>query len=476
MKTRHVRTAILCLLALRVFAFCYAWDRLPLLPTYDEAIINDPAVALSRGMGLVAFSYSGIPIADRYAHFPPLFMFLQAATFRIFGFSALTLRFWPIAFGVLSSLLLLCVLDRLWKRGVLAGWAAAVTACLCLVDLPTLWDSRAGRMDTMVVALGLAALALLLANPGHIASAIKWWVAALLIGSAMATHPAAIFYYWAFVVALWVFRSDLGWKIALGCSLLPGATLIAIWLGTHGEQSINAFRQFQTIHAQHQDLGMKFGYWWSLLLAGDAQMILYWGVTWVIVVGGWSAPVIAFLVSRKKTWAACALAGAGLYLIAWLLTGLFVPRVVVAFPLALLLFAVSLSALHGTGVKVAGVLIAVVLVVESVAMFGYLRRARGDDAGRSPGRFSALQFPAEASVASVPALWFEFMRRGRPLRVIYEGLPMDHNYWTAEPSRLEQYNIVILETDHPYLDFPGIRNRKITTVKDAGWEYRICEK
>ena len=99
----NVRRAILCLLALRILACCYAWDRLPLLPTYDEAIINDPAVAMSRDFGLVAFSYSGIPIADRYAHFPPLFMFLQAATFRVFGFSALTLRFWPVALEIAGN-------------------------------------------------------------------------------------------------------------------------------------------------------------------------------------------------------------------------------------------------------------------------------------------------------------------------------------------------------------------------------------
>jgi hypothetical protein len=79
-------------------------------------------------------------------------------------------------------------------------------------------------------------------------------------------------------------------------------------------------------------------------------------------------------------------------------------------------------------------------------------------------------------VAAVAQLWFQFVGEGRPFRVVATMLPMDQEYWRSHPERFQEYDVVILEKDHPYLEFAELRNRRITTFRDAGWEYWICQK
>src|SRR5258708_7874969 len=83
------------LFAIRAAGLFVGLDRLPMVPTVNpEVIINDPALSLSRGHGFVAYSFEhSVNGLDRmYAHFPPIFIALQALIFRLFGFSAITLR------------------------------------------------------------------------------------------------------------------------------------------------------------------------------------------------------------------------------------------------------------------------------------------------------------------------------------------------------------------------------------------------
>jgi hypothetical protein len=83
------------LLLLHTAAILYRFGSIPPAPVYgDEIIINDPAIALSRGQGLIAPSFTGSPmgIDKLYAHFPPLYIYLQSYVFRLFGISAYSLR------------------------------------------------------------------------------------------------------------------------------------------------------------------------------------------------------------------------------------------------------------------------------------------------------------------------------------------------------------------------------------------------
>ncbi len=461
----------------------YAYDRVPIISTYDEAILNDPALSVSLGLGLRAPHLAGIELATIFAHFPPVYIFLQAATFRLAGFSALTLRFWPVTLGALDSVIVVFMLDLLWRRQVLTGVSAVIGGVIAIVDLPLLWSSRLGRLDSTVVFLGLsAALAVVSAKPGHDGALPRWLSAATLVGLALATHPAAVYYYWVYFVFVCVFFKHFGWRRSVLLLFLPGVVAAGIWTATYGAHSIEAIRQFRMIMEHRLDLnwGLGFGQWWALLIAGRWIEILRAGLSWGTVVVSLSIPAIALLSSAgadcRSRIAACI--AAGVWVIAWKITGLYVTRVVLVFPIAVFLLATSISALRGIGLaaKAAAAFVSAVLLIETIALGSYLARGSGHDPGRAPTRFETLEFSPSATIAAVPQLWFHFALTGRPFRMILDGFPLDTDYWTEKPSRFDAYDIVIIEEGSSLLRLPSLRNRKISRFRDSAFEYWICQR
>lgn len=90
---RLAYVALAAFFTLRIFACWYGFDRLPSVSSKDEVIINDPALALSRGEGLIAPSFGGKRISTLYAQHPPLYVLTQAVVFDVFGFSRRIHRF-----------------------------------------------------------------------------------------------------------------------------------------------------------------------------------------------------------------------------------------------------------------------------------------------------------------------------------------------------------------------------------------------
>ena len=137
------------LLALRAVALFVGLDRLPLLPAAPpEVIVNDPAVALSRGYGLTGFSFEhSIHSLDTlYANFPPLFIFLQALVFRVLGFSAITLRASGAVGDLAACAMFLLVLRELYGRGIVDRIGLFAGGILVLLDPVTLIHDRSGRI------------------------------------------------------------------------------------------------------------------------------------------------------------------------------------------------------------------------------------------------------------------------------------------------------------------------------------------
>src|SRR5580765_1851986 len=78
------------LFLLHAFFMLYRYGSFPVAPVLDDEVItSEPAVALSRGQGLVApaFRDSSFGLDKLYAHFPPVYIFAESLPFRAFGVS-----------------------------------------------------------------------------------------------------------------------------------------------------------------------------------------------------------------------------------------------------------------------------------------------------------------------------------------------------------------------------------------------------
>ncbi len=141
---------------------------------YIERVSPDPFYdAAVRSMGLSwhnfffgAFEPGGSVSIDK----PPVDLWLQVASVKLFGFSSSTLKFPEILSGVASVPLLFWIVRRIW--GPLAGLAAALAMAVLPVEVIT---ARSDTMDGVMMLLLVLALALLVraAETGS-----SWWLVA----------------------------------------------------------------------------------------------------------------------------------------------------------------------------------------------------------------------------------------------------------------------------------------------------------
>src|ERR1700716_1007686 len=134
-------------------------------PFYDAAV---------RSMGLSwhnfffgAFEPGGSVSIDK----PPVDLWLQVASVKLFGFSSTTLKLPEVIAGTASVPLLFAAVRRIWSPT--AGLAAALALAVLPVDVIT---SRSDTMDAVMMVLIVLALVLLVraAETGH----NRWLLAA----------------------------------------------------------------------------------------------------------------------------------------------------------------------------------------------------------------------------------------------------------------------------------------------------------
>ena len=121
------------LVCLHACAMLYRFGSIPPVPVFgDEIVINDPAVALSRGRGLVAPSFvdSSLGIDKLFAHFPPGFIYLQAVIFRVFGVSAYSLRLLTTVMSIAAAAVFVLIIDRLYRWNLVERRTGLLVACL----------------------------------------------------------------------------------------------------------------------------------------------------------------------------------------------------------------------------------------------------------------------------------------------------------------------------------------------------------
>jgi 4-amino-4-deoxy-L-arabinose transferase-like glycosyltransferase len=161
------KNLLIALVLSRIILVWYGFDRLPFLSSNDEVLYNDAAVAMSKGFGLVAKSLAGtMDLGKIYGHHPPLFPLIQSVIFRLFGFSAFTLRALGIACFILYSILFIVLLYRLKNIGIYDDFSFFSTDLLFISD-PTSFDyARWGRPDSLALFFGIVAFRFIISVKG----------------------------------------------------------------------------------------------------------------------------------------------------------------------------------------------------------------------------------------------------------------------------------------------------------------------
>jgi 4-amino-4-deoxy-L-arabinose transferase-like glycosyltransferase len=453
----------LALVAIRAFAVFIGLDRLPLLPAEgDELIINDPAVALSRGHGLVAFSFehSYHGLDHLYAHFPPLFIAWQALVFWLFGFTAFTLRVSSALFSLAAYVAVLGVLIRLWRDRLVDTVGIGIAGCILLLDPTTVHYVREARMDSLVVLLGvLAFYCAYVARQSAKRDRLLWVAASLLVGLAFCCHPSALVMWLPFAFWAWRTRNRLGLRLLLVLAAIPFITFASLWIGVYRSRVLDALRQLHQIASYAPAPSLRVSDFVDSLKRGSFVQFNHAGgialiITLLCVVFGVCKLLAIRLKSPEQSYSRSYANLASLTampLSQLLLLEFVIPtsgnnRIMLALPFAILCLAVCLSYFAQRWRPRIAWMAGAVFAVQITMLSTYVLQIANEWSLRSPERFDALlrEIPANAKVVAARQFWFAFNHQNRPVALMYHLLDEDV-YWNNRSDAFNQYDVVILD-------------------------------
>lgn len=453
------------LFVIRAAALFTGIDRLPLVPAAPpEVIINDPAVALSRGFGLTGFSFehslNGLNIT--YANFPPLYIGLQALIFRTLGFSAMTLRSTGAIADLGACAIFLLALRELYKRKILDRFGLAIAGAVLLLEPVTVMHDRSGRMESLCVLFGSLTFLLCLRADRNPARQIPLLCAAgVAAGLAMASHFEALVICAA--LALWTLprlrRLRFGW-IALNA--LPLFVVLTVWMIAYGLKSAEAFRHLRGLAVYAPKSSLNAGEILTALAGRDARGVLQWAgpalflVLLAVLLGGWRLLSSAIRPAeaageRSGEWRSALLRLTAIVFVQCALIQTIVPgfgstRIVLAVPFAAVCLGTALSYLGPAQRRVTMVGIALLTLSQLTIITFYLGELRHSWSERGAQRFDNLveAIPANARVVGAPELWYAFLSHNRRMALIYRA-DNEEKYWSDEPRAFDPYDVVILD-------------------------------
>ncbi len=455
------------LLVFRAAALFVGLDRLPLVPAAPpEVMINDPAVALSRGYGLAAFSFehSLNRLNILYANFPPVYIGLQALVFRILGVSAMTLRIPGVLADLAACVFFLLVLREFYTRKIVDRPGVTLAGILLLLEPITLIHDRSGRMESLCVLFGSLSLYLCVRADRD----GRWQMpllcaSAVTAGLALATHFESLMI--CAVPALWtvtrVRRLRSGW-IAL--SALPLIVLLAVWVLAYGAKSMEAFHQLRLLAVYAPKSSLDIGQVVAGVASGNRRAALQSGGPALILIfaalGLGACRILVASLKRNRIeipaeWHSALLRFTAIVLVQCALIQFIVPgpgatRINVMVPFAVVCLGIALSWLGNWPQKLATAGAALLVLLQLAVTTGYLAELRNGWQARSAQRFDALvsAIPDGARVVAVPEFWFAFQSHNRRLALIYHA-DNEFKYWSDEPRAFEPYDVVILDPGSP---------------------------
>lgn len=451
------------MLALRAGLLLFGFDRLPMVPTVNpEVIINDPALSLSLGHGYVAYSFEhSVNGLDKlYGHFPPVFIALQSVIFRLFGFSALTLRAFSMFCDLAACVVFLLVLTELYRQGFADRFGATAATVLIFLEPTGLSHSREARMESLNTLLGGIALYLLMLALRHPRMLmILWACAGLATGAALASHQSSVLMWAAFATWTATYFRQVGMFRWILINAIPPLVMISLWLAAWGGRTLDALRQLQHLAVFGLRPDLRIGEMIGAVRARDVRGMQIAGGLGLIFMLAAVALILIRLLDRRAAertprWRSMLVRMGGIVLLQCAMLQFVVPtsgfnRVVMIVPYGLVVIGLSLSFLSARAMKVAMGLVGMAGVLELGATSGFIYSSLNGWNERSPGRFDALvdAIPANARVAAPPELWFAFHSRGRHYAVIYRAM-REETYW-EQPHAFDGYDVVILDPNWP---------------------------
>ena len=458
----------------------YRLGSIPNIPVFgDEIVINDPAIALSRGQGLIAPSFTdSVSGLDKlYAHFPPVYIYLQAAVFRVLGVSGLSLRLLTTVFSVASVVVFLLIAYKLLRDGVVKRRTAFFVGCLYALSAPVIILHRISRMESLIELLSLISLYCALkltfgssddadeqATTKQTRQISPLLVAAIASGAALAAHPEAINAILPpALIILFAVQLRAGLKLAFAALLC--ITPAAIWIATYGSRWWVALVQMAYIAEEKApDPSMpQFGM--DLLKKArssqhDLMIFLFFSLTIIVLVWALIQVVRTGIASRKEgdlvsdnlrsIHKALAISVPLTFLLLIFFLPASITRYEVIYPIYLLLIAVLPAPYRNSGVLRPYVTAAVALVIvgQFVACIVYLTQNRISQEGPA-GRYDFVLdcIPASARVAASPQLWLAFQARDRPFSLLYPELDGLERWKKSSPDPLGRFDVVLL-TDY----------------------------
>ncbi len=200
-----------------------------ILPEPDEATYGNP------GYNLIYNGHSGTTLMELRGHMPlslarrtywqfPLYFFLTAAWYKIFGFGLLQVRLLSAAFGLVALLSWYVIVKQLCRSEI----AGLLAMTLISVDYYFVLGASQGRMELVCAGFGAAALAAYLGLRERSLVAAFFW-SHVFATLSIVTHAVGLGY-WLGVVLLILSldRHSLSWKILLA-GVAPCVIGAAIW-------------------------------------------------------------------------------------------------------------------------------------------------------------------------------------------------------------------------------------------------------
>ena len=236
MRPRHER---LWLAGLLIASFCLNLYRLgaPSLFDQDESEYAQIAVEMVHTGDPVTLHVNGEPW---YVH-PPLYMWLVAATGRLFDFNELTIRIWSVLGSLLAVYATVLLGRDLWtpRVGLLAGTILALT-------LQYLMQSRLAVFDTVLLAWMLLALHAFVRGyrSGRRSDFIRFFLfaglATLTKGPIGLVLPGLIIAAFVALRRAWPRLREVPWGIGLAIYAAVGLSWYAAQIALHGRAFLSA--------------------------------------------------------------------------------------------------------------------------------------------------------------------------------------------------------------------------------------------
>ncbi|MGH9872027.1 MAG: hypothetical protein ACRD9S_06125 [Pyrinomonadaceae bacterium] len=199
-------------------------------PWSDEGwFANAPLNLVTKGwMGTTVVEQAGHPFLngiDRYTYWVmPLHLILQAAWYKIFGFSLLTMRSLSLVFGLVGLASWFLIMKALSQSNRIAS----LTVALLALDYNFIMGSSFGRFDMMCAALGAAGLAAYLALRERNLTYAILLGNCFIVASGMTHHLGLLGLFGLIFLALFFDRDRLEWRHLL-VALAPYLIAATAW-------------------------------------------------------------------------------------------------------------------------------------------------------------------------------------------------------------------------------------------------------